>query len=1035
METAHRRGWQAVAVSSLVAGIFLAWSPSTFALNPALDVSQYAHTSWKIRDGFFKGEIRSIAQTPDGYLWLGTEFGLVRFDGVKNLPWQPPPDQHLPSNQIFSLLVTGDGALWIGTAKGLASWKDGKLTNYAELAGQYIFKLLEDHEGTVWASGVARAITNGRLCAIRRGSVQCYGDDGALGRGAFNLHEDRTGNLWAGVKGGLWRWGPGPPRFYPLPGEPDGIQGLGEDDHGTLLVGWNGGIQRFFDGKTDAYPLPATVERFHATRLLRDRDGGLWIGTQDRGLVHVRQGRTDVFAQSDGLSGEDVYTLFEDREGTIWVATINGLDRFRDYAVPTFSVNQGLSHTLVTSVLASADGRVWLGTRSGLNRWTNGQITLFGGSGLKRDDKLNGFKPNSLFQDDRGRIWVSTELGFGYLENDRFVPLSAVPGGAVTSIAQDTAGSMWIANEQYALFQLLRGNVIQQIPWAALGHNDHASALAADPLQSGLWIGFRLGGIVYFSGSQVRASYAPADGLGEGRVNDLRFDKDGTLWAATDGGLSRLKNGRVATLTSKNGLPCDTVHWAMEDDDRSFWLYTACGLVRIPRPELDAWAATADEEKDKNTKGTIQATVFDISDGVRALSSIGHFSPQVAKSLDGKLWFLPWDGVSIVDPRHLPFNTVPPPVRIERITADRNSYDAIADTNGRVPLPSRVRDLQIDYTALSLAAPEKVLFRYKLEDWDQDWQDAGNRRQAFYTNLPPGNYRFRVMACNNSGVWNEAGTFLDFSIAPAYYQTTWFRMSCVAAFVVLLVAFYQLRLRQVARQFDMRLEERVSERTRIARELHDTLLQSIQGLLLKFDAAAKQLPLDEPARRTLEKALDRADDVLAEGRDRVRNLRLDAELLSDLPAAFQRVAEETPQGREATFKTVVEGSVRELHPIVMEESYSIGREALINALTHSDGLHVEVEIIYDPRQFRLRVRDDGRGIDSGILEDGNRPDHWGLQGMRERAERIGGQLELWSRPATGTEVELTVPAATAYRSRRAKSKGPWFRRSSRVNGE
>jgi signal transduction histidine kinase len=456
--------------------------------------------------------------------------------------------------------------------------------------------------------------------------------------------------------------------------------------------------------------------------------------------------------------------------------------------------------------------------------------------------------------------------------------------------------------------------------------------------------------------------------------------------------------------------------------------------VRIARSELDACAAAVDKDKDKDAKQTIQFTVFDSSDGVRLLAAAGHFSPQVARSADGKLWFLPWDGVSVIDPRRLSFNALPPPVHIEQIVADRKSYPAIADMNGPERLPARIRDLQIDYTALSLVAPEKVLFRYRLEGHDQDWQDVGNRRQAFYNDLPPGNYRFRVSACNNSGVWNEAGTFLDFSVDPAYYQTTWFRVSCVAAFLILLVGLYQLRLRQVSRQFDMRLEERVGERARIARELHDTLLQSVQGLMLKFDAAAKQLPAEEPARRTLEKALDRADEVLAEGRDRVRNLRIDAESFSDLPAAFQRVAEETPQGREATFKTVVEGSVRELHSVVIEESYSIGREALINALTHSECLHVEVEIIYDPRQFRLRVRDDGRGIDPGIIEEGNRPDHWGLQGMRERAERIGGQLELWSRPETGTEVELVVPGATAYRSR-PKSKRFWFRRSSGIHRE
>jgi signal transduction histidine kinase len=590
----------------------------------------------------------------------------------------------------------------------------------------------------------------------------------------------------------------------------------------------------------------------------------------------------------------------------------------------------------------------------------------------------------SLFQDSRGRVWVATRGGIGYLENDRFIPVGGVPGGNTLSIAEDNAGNLWVANEQSGLFNLRGGGEApRQTHWAALGRKDHASTIAADPSRGGLWLGFHLGGVAYFAGGEVRASYASADGLGEGRVNQLRFGHDGALWAATDGGLSRLKNGRVATLNSKGGLPCDTIHWAMEDEARSVWLYTPCGLVRVARPELDAWTAAVDAGKDAPP---IRATIFDSSDGIRFFPSGRHYSPQVTKSADGRLWFAGVDGVGVVDPVHLRVNKIPPPVHVEQVVADRKTYDATSDANGRLRLPPLIRDLQIDYTALSLVAPEKILFRYKLEGHDRDWQDVGSRRQAFYNDLPPGDYRFRVIACNNSGVWNETGTSLNFSIAPAYYQTAWFRVSVAFASLLLLGGLYQLRLRQVARQVRGRMEERLEERERIARDLHDTFLQSVQGLILKFHAVAKQIPSDEPAHDALEKTLDHADRVLAEGRDRVRNLRAAAATLNDLPAAFKQIAEETLNGGEATFKTVVEGVARELHPVILEESFSIGREALINAFTHSGGRHVEVEITYDARQFRLRVRDDGRGIDSKILEEGGRPDHWGMQGMWERAE-------------------------------------------------
>jgi signal transduction histidine kinase/ligand-binding sensor domain-containing protein len=1012
-------------------GILLACCRCAFALDPSLDISQYAHTAWKVREGFVGSEINSIAQTPDGYIWLATQFGLFRFDGVRNVPWQPPQDQHLPPGTIFNLLVDRGGTLWIG-AKGLASFKDGKLAHYPELAGHYIFKILEDHEGTIWASGLTEPI--GKLCAIRNGNIQCYGEDGTLGRGAFNLYEDSKGNLWAGVLDGLWQWKPGPPKFYSLAGEPDGIQAFSEDTDGALLVGWRGGIYRFVEGKTEPYSLHS-ASQFGAHRMLRDRNGGLWIGTWDRGLLHVHQGRTDVFRQSDGLSGESIHAFFQDRENNIWVGTINGLDRFRDFAVATLTGNQGLSNAETHSVQAGRDGSVWFATRVGLDRWNNGQIKTYETGGNKHGGKLSPLA-NSLFQDDRGRIWVSTLRELGYLENGRFTSIKGVPGGPMLSITQDTARNVWVVNEPVGLFRISPQNDVREIPWADLGHKDHASVLAADPKQGGLWIGFFLGGIAYFSDGHIRATYTTTDGLGAGRISDFRFDDDGALWVSTEGGLSRLKNSHVATMTSKDGLPCDAVHWAIEDNDHSLWLYTACGLVRIARSDLDAWVA------DPNR--TIQATVFDSSDGVRSLSSPGHYHPQVAKTPDGKLWFLPWDGVSVIDPHHLPFNKLPPPIHIEQITADRKTYwqNLSGDASSSHPrLPPLVRDLTIDYTALSFVAPEKVLFRYKLQGMDRDWQDAGNRRQAFYTNLSPGNYRFRVAACNNSGVWNEAGTFLDFSIAPAYYQTSWFRVSCVAAFLVLLWGIYRLRVQQLQHQFAIGLEARVNERTRIARDLHDTLLQSFQGLMLRFQTVGEMLParpLD--AKNALEGALDRADQAISEGRDAITDIRASTlasrDLEKSITALMTNLSEElaADNGRSATFRVLVEGTPRAVRPTLQDEIHRIARESLRNAFRHAQAAHIETEITYG-ESLRLRFRDDGKGIDRSVVEHGGRSGHWGLPGIRERAKQIGAQLTVWSELGAGTEVELSIPGSIAYEASPTRPRFRLFRKRTEQDHE
>jgi signal transduction histidine kinase/ligand-binding sensor domain-containing protein len=1007
MKKSHKQARALIAL-----GILLACCRCAFALDPSLDISQYAHTMWKFRDGFTKGAIFSVAQTPDGYLWLGTEFGLVRFDGVRAVPWQPPQNQHLPPGIIYSLLVSRNGTLWIGTWTGLASWKDGKLTRYPEIDGEIVFHLLEDREGTIWAGAGGTPIA-GKLCAIRGSSVDCFGGDGRLGPAVVALLEDRNGSLWVGVKDGLWRWKPGPPKFYSLPGEPDGISGVAEDPSGGLLIGWRGGISRFVDGKTEAYPLAGVTRQFRAARILRDRDGSLWIGTVESGLVHIHQGRADVFSAADGLSGDAASPQFQDAEGDVWVTTVEGLDRFRDLVATTLTKKQGLSRSLVGSILSDKNGTVWLATFGGLNRWDHGQVSTPPTGDAKQEGKLDGSDPNSLFQESNGRIWVSTTRELGYLQNGRFIAIKGAPAGNVLSIAEDTASNLWVINEPLGLVRISPQNDVRQIPWADLGHKDHASVLAADRKQGGLWIGFYLGGVAYFSDNRIRASYTATDGLGSGRVADFQFDQDGALWISTAGGLSRLKDNRLATLTSKNGLPCDAVHWAIEDDEHSLWLYTACGLVKIARSEVEAWVAAADSRQEATVQ--IQVKVFDSSDGVRNLATAGHYHPQVAKTPDGKLWFLPWDGVSVIDPHHIPFNRIPPSVHIEQVVADDKAYDI----SSGLRLPAQTRHLQIDYTALSFVAPEKVLFRFKLERLDRDWRDVGTRRQAFYTNLSPGSYRFRVAACNNSGVWNEAGTFLDFSIAPAYYQTTWFRVSCVAVFLVLLWGIYRLRIQQLRHQFALGLEARVNERTRIARELHDTLLQSFHALMLHFQIGIDLLP-ERPveARKTLEAAIDRADQAINEGRDAVQGLRASAVETNDLVSAVRILGEElgaaeTDQN-SAVFEVEVEGAPRNLHPILRDEVYRIAAEALRNAFRHAQAQRIEVEILYGERWLRLRVRDDGKGIDPKFLSGDGREKHYGLHGMRERAQVVGGKLVVWSKPDSGTEVELSIPASTAY---------------------
>ncbi len=382
--------------------------PLVLALDPSLEVSQYGHTAWTARDGFSVGAIFAMAQTPDGYLWLGSEFGLYRFDGVHAVPWQPPAGQHLPGAP-YSLLVTRDGTLWIGTFTGLVSWNGGKLTQYPELGEVFVTSLLEDREGTVWAGTVT-----GRLCAIANGNLHCFGEDGAFGSFVWSLDEDSSGALWAGAESGVWRWKPGPPKRYAMSGMR--IGDLTNFADGQLLIGIRGGgLKRLVADKLESYPVHSAMNRnallpdreVDSNKLLRDRDGGLWIGTQQRGLIHIHNGRTDVFTKSDGLSGDISCSLFEDREGNVWFASSRGLDRFRELPVATISAKQGLSSDYASSLVAGTDGSIWVGTHDGLTRWRNGQTTIF--------RKANGLPADfvqSLFEDNQNALTKTPPSAF-----------------------------------------------------------------------------------------------------------------------------------------------------------------------------------------------------------------------------------------------------------------------------------------------------------------------------------------------------------------------------------------------------------------------------------------------------------------------------------------------------------------------------------------------------------------------------------------------------------------------------------------------
>jgi signal transduction histidine kinase/ligand-binding sensor domain-containing protein len=996
--------------------LVLVWlSTSATALDPSRQISQYGHRAWRIQDGIFSGPPHAITQTADGYLWIGTQSGLMRFDGVRFVPWTPPEGKSLPSSAIYSLLGVSDGSLWIGTGFGLAHWKDGDLVIYQDGRGR-INSIVEDRTGAVWITRSRVPDANGPLCQVVGTNLHCYGKaDGIPYPYAGPLVEDSLAYLWIGSSGALSRWKPGSSNTYlqkELKQSSEGlagVEGLAAAEDGSVWVGIPHpgkalGLRQFVNGVSKSYVVPGMDGSSLAVEaLFLDRSNALWVGTGSQGIYRVYDGRADHFRGADGLSSDSIYDFYQDREGNLWVVTSKGIDFFRDLRVASFSVREGLTADEVSSVLADHNGTVWIGNSGALDFIRQGAM-----SKITARDGMPGHDVTSLFEDDVGRLWVGVDAGLAIYEHKQFRLIKKADGspvGPVIAITEDTDHNIWAETigSQRSLIRIRDQQVREVIPASQV---PRTLRIAADP-QGGIWLTFGTGGLARYRDGKLE-TFSVSQSKAVLAARDLWVDSDGATLAATNLGLFRWKDGKRNILSSRNGLPCDSINAMVRDNLGSLWLSTECGYVVIADSELEKWW--------KQPDSSVKVSTLDGFDG--AQPGAASFCPVASKSGDGRLWFANESIVQMIDPSRLAGNAIPPPVRIEQFVADRKSYSF----RGNLRLPPHTRDLEIDYTALSFVVPQKVRFRYRLEGRDADWKDSQTRRQAFYNDLPPGNYKFRVIACNNDGVWNRTGASLAFSIAPAYYQTNWFLALCVTAFLMLLWVFYQMRLRQLHQQFSIGLEARVNERTRIARELHDTLLQSLHGLMFQFQAARNMLPRrPEGSMRVLDDAIFGTEQAIAESRDAIQDLRPASVAQGELSQLLRTVAEELaaaqrPNDNSPAFHVIVEGEPQVLSPKVQHEVYNISREVIRNAFHHANARRIEVEIRYDKTQLRLRFRDDGKGIDPTVLEESRRPGHWGLPGVRERAKRVGSRLEFWSQNGAGTEVELTVPAATAYKT-------------------
>lgn len=955
----------------------------------------------------------TITQTADGYFWMSSidKDHLIRFDGVQFVPWLPPKGNPLPG-KITYLLGARDGSLWIGSRTGVSRLKDGKLSTITKPSDHFgISVMIEDDAGKIWLTRYNTG-GGGSLCEIGDHGLRCYGpSDGVPAGFALGLAQDAAGNLWFAADN-VYRWKPGTSAtpYLDSPKHPQLIDIAAEHSGNVWAtmqeVGPKFGVQYFHNGAWGEY----SVGNFHSSSvksstLFVDRAGAVWIGTDNDGLYRVWNGIVDHFSRSDGLSGRNVTFLYEDHEGNLWVSTDGGLDLFRNTPVITYSMDEGTDSNSINNVLASRDGTIWAGDSEhvGAAGTTSSTILRPQDLGFSKGPKFPG-RLESMFQDRSGALWFSIENGMlvAY-EHGKAKEILGRDGHAlhapeIRMIIEDQSQTILAVNEN-KLFRIRDHRVVEAIDLPKdlipAGH------LAVNPA-GGIWIVSLHRGVGLYQGGNIQVHPLPTS-TKLWNVYGVIADSADPLLLATSQGLLRWNGVGWDTLNDTNGFPCDVLMGAVKDRDGSLWVMADCGLVKVEASELQKWREKPEIHP--------SFAIFDALDGARPGSSY-NFEPRMSLGPDGKLWFANGNAIQMIDPDHVYRNLLPPPVHVDQLIADNKEFQ----TSGQPRLPPNTHNLEINYTAASFSVPQKVRFRYLLEGHDKTWQGPVTRRQAFYNDLAPGTYRFRVVACNNSGVWNETGDVATFIVEPAFYQTIWFRCLIVLAAAFALWVFYKQRLKRATAEISARLGERLQERERIARALHDTLLQDFQSVILRFQLAANGLSKADPSRTALEEGLDYADKVLAEGRNYIRDIRADTKGLDELSESLAQYGNELSQLRQIAFVLSVTGSQFELDPIVRDEIYRIGREGIGNAFKHSKGSKIEVEIAYQLDEFQLKIHDDGNGIEPD-LASGGRPGHWGIRNMKERAQNIGANLEISSRPGQGTLLELKLPARSARGSR------------------
>jgi ligand-binding sensor domain-containing protein/signal transduction histidine kinase len=961
----------------------------TFALDPSRSLTQYLHRIWQSQQGLPPATIFSIEQTSDGYLWLGTQFGLIRFDGLRFVEMNKFYDVSLEKKWIVQILEDDDHALWIATKNdGLYKITDGIAIHFAHengLPSDHLNGLLLDKKKQLWIA------TDNGLARIVNEKVEGFQsqNESSIAKGNINgLAESPDGAIWVLA---------------------DGNQ---------VLVS-NG--DRF-----ELKKLASLNERSIITSILASRDGAVWIGTST-GLIHVMQSEEQLFTQSDGLvndyvltlmqsdsdaiwigtkggvcrkntsgakgfssrddlSQNSVYSIHEDREGSIWIGTKYGLNQFADRRIIPFTTNEGLPTNETGPVLQDDSGNIWIGTfGGGLSRYADSRFTTMTTS--------DGLASNTIFalaEAGHDTLWVGTDRGLSRMAKDRTVTNYSVkeglPADSIYCLFRDRKDKLWVGTSKgLASFEgdhFVATDASSGLPAAPV-------LAISQPQNKGIIVATENQGV--FLEKDGKFERLQSGDLATTPVDAFFQDADGMIWIGTRGAGLRLYDGEhVYSYTIKDGIYDDDIYGITADDEDRLWMACSKGIFSVRRTDLRHMAA--------GIKTSLVSEPFSPTESQRTIECRAGVQPAVCKMDDGKIWFTTIRGMIVIDTHHLQRKIPPVPVVIEDVIIDGKFIPAKEVLN----LEPDESSLIFRYTALSFLSPARLTFKHKLDGFDTDWVEAGSRREAFYTNLPPGDYQFHVMASGIGGSQSEAATPITIHLAPHFYQTHWFWP--VVGFAVFGAIFflYRLRVRAIREQLDAI----ANERGRIARELHDTLMQGFSGVTMEMQALSTQL--SEPTEReAMQEIITDATKCLRDARHTVAGLRHSTEKNVDFPNKLIDAARQIVDEKQFQLRLRVQSSIPSLSAETEYNLLRIAQESLSNAVKHSRATTITAALEHDRKNVKLAIIDDGVGFD--VQNDNEQRERFGIVGMRERAVQMNAEFQIKSSAGNGTEIKVIVP--------------------------